>query len=191
MIIDAATTAAVGGAVRLLMGDRGGLAAMDPSLDGFWRSFRAIVLLLPALLPSIAAESFASDGETGPALLAIVAAVLASYLLGWLLFPALLAGLARPLGLGRVYVGWMVARNWTAIPASIPYVVVVSAWVIGLLPVELFGLLTLTTLGFSLWCGWRVARIAGDQPPLAAVGFTLLDFLLGVVAETAIDRLFA
>ena len=40
---------AIGGALRLARGDRGGLDCFDASIDGFWRSFRAALIVLPAL----------------------------------------------------------------------------------------------------------------------------------------------
>ena len=194
MIGDRATFDALRGAVRLILGDRAGLAAMDTSIAGFWASFAAMAILAPAVLVTVTME-LAALGEaypagTGPGTGAMVASAVLTYVLGWIAFPAMLAVLARPLGLGRVFVPWMVARNWTTVPASLPYVAVLALWGLGLLSRQALGGATLAALGFSLFCGWRVARLAGGQAPMAAVGFTLLDFLLGVAIEVSLDRLF-
>ena len=192
MIADRATRDALAGGLRLVLGDRAGLAAMDTGLDGFWSSFRAMAILAPAVLLLVALDPGADPraAETAPGTLVAVVSAGLTYVLGWIAFPALLAVVARPLGLGRVFVPWMVARNWTAVPASLPYVTVVALWGFGLLPQRALGGATLAALGFSLFCGWRVARLAGGQPAMAAVGFTLLDFLLGLLIELSIDRLF-
>lgn len=185
--------AAVAAALRLLGGDRRALAAMDPSLDGFWSSYRAMAWLAPAVGLAILAdvrlgEAVGIPQEASTVLLLVVG--IANYVLGWIAFPLFLMAVGRPLGVGHVFVPWMVARNWTAIPASVPYVAVVAAWLLGLLPVAALGPLTLAALGFSLYCAWRVAVIAGDRPVGAAVAFTLVDFLLGLLVESGADRLF-
>lgn len=188
------TLSAVIGSFRLVAGDRRGLAAMDASLDGFWRSFSVMVWLAPTVALSILADirlgEVIGPGRDTPAALVIFAGVV-NYVFGWIAFPLFLALLGRPLGVGRVFVPWMVARNWTAIPASLPYVLVVVVWLLGLLPIRLLGPLTLASVGFSLYCGWRVARIAGDRAFGVAVAYTLVDFLLGLTVETAADRLLA
>lgn len=181
------------GSIRLLGGDRRGLDAMDLSLDGFWASFRVMLWLAPAVALSLLAdlrlnELAGTPRETSDTL--VILAGVVSYVVGWVAFPLLLAVLGRPLGLGRAFVPWMVARNWTALPASVPYVVVVAAWLFGILPTRLLGPATLSALGVSLFCGWRVAVLAGGRPWGAAIAYTLVDFLLGLLIESAADRLF-
>lgn len=188
------TLAALIGSFRLVAGDRRALATMDASIEGFWQSFSVMVWLAPTVALSILADlrlgEVVGPGRDTSAVLVIFAGVV-NYVLGWIAFPLFLALLGRPLGVTRAYVPWMVARNWTAIPASLPYVVVVAAWLLGLLPIRLLGPLTLAAIGFSLYCGWRVARLAGDRAFGAAVAYTLVDFLLGLTVETAADRLLA
>ncbi|NLH81065.1 MAG: hypothetical protein GX458_09530 [Phyllobacteriaceae bacterium] len=181
------------GSMRLLGGDRRGLEAMDLSLDGFWASFRVMLWLAPAVALSLLAdlrlnELTGTPRQTGDGL--VILAGVVSYVAGWVAFPLLLAALGRTLGLGRVFVPWMVARNWTAIPASLPYVVVVIAWLAGVLPTRGLGPATLAALGVSLFCGWRVAMLAGGRSWGTAVAYTLVDFMLGLLIESGADRLF-
>ncbi|MCE1236422.1 MAG: hypothetical protein LWW93_08700 [Hyphomicrobiales bacterium] len=190
--MSASAVAALVGSLRLLGGDRRGLAAMDVSLDGFWSSFRVMLWLAPAIALSLLAdlrlnEAVGTPHETSAGL--VILAGVVNYVLGWLAFPLLLALLGRPLGLGRVYIPWMVARNWSAVPASLPYVAVVVVWLIGLMPISALGPATLAALGFSLYCGWRIAVVAGERPWGQAIGWTLADFLLGLLIESVFDRL--
>jgi hypothetical protein len=178
-------------ALRLLLGDRAAQAAFDVSLDGFWHSFRVMALLAPTALASILADhalahAAAEGAPIGPRL---VAGALA-YGLGWIAFPLLLALLARPFDLGPVYVPWMVARNWTSIPAALPAFVVTLAWLLGVLPTGLLGVASLAALGFSLYCAFVVARLVAGLGVAPAVGFVLLDFLLSMLVEGGLDRLF-
>lgn len=184
--------AALIGSLRLLAGDRRGLAAMDTSLDGFWSSFKVMLWLAPAVGLSILADvrlntALGTPHESDVAL--VVFAGVVNYVFGWVAFPVVLALLGRVLGITSVFVPWMVARNWTAIAASLPYVVVVMLWLMGLLPTSVLGPATLAALGFSLFCGWRVAVLAGGRPWGASIGFTLVDFMLGLLVESAADRL--
>jgi hypothetical protein len=189
--MNGSTVVALVAALRLLGGERRALAAMDIGLAGFWRSFQVMVWLAPAVALSILADLRLNEMAGTPrdgAGLVVFAGVL-NYVFGWLAFPALLAALGRPLGLGRVFVPWMIARNWTAVPASLPYVVVVVLWFLGLLPTQALAPATLAALGFSLFCGWRVAVVAGGRSWGVAIAYTLVDFLLGLFVETAADRL--
>lgn len=184
--------ASLAGALRLLGGDRRGLERMDLTLDGFWASFRVMAWLIPAVALAIFADlrlaaEIGSARSLSPA--AVMVAGVINYVLGWIAFPVFLALFGNMLGVGRVYVPWMVARNWVGVPASLPYVLVVALWLIGLMPTRLLGPLTLGALGFSLFCGWRVAVLAGERPAGAAVAFTLVDFLLGLLIEAGADRL--
>lgn len=177
--------------VRLLLGDRMAPAAFDVSLDGFWRSFAVIGLLAPTALVSILADHALSGGQLDPAPLSIRLGIGAvAYVLGWIAFPLVLALLARPFDLGRAYVPWMVARNWTSIPAALPAFVVTLAWLLGLLPTELLGIASLASLGFSLYCTYVVARLVAGLAIAHAIGFVLLDFLLSLLVEGGLDRLF-
>lgn len=190
--MSASALAALIGSLRLIAGDRRGLAAMDTGLDGFWSSFRVMLWLAPAIALSLLAdlrfnEVVGTPHETSAGL--VIFAGVIDYVLGWLAFPLLLALAGRPLGLGRVYVPWMVARNWSAVAASLPYVTVVALWLIGLLPIAALGPATLAALGFSLYCGWRIAVVAGERPWGQAIGYTLADFLLGLLIESLFDRL--
>ena len=181
-------------ALRLVLGDSGAQNAFDVSLDGFWRSFAVIGLLAPTALVSIVADhelalAAAVDPSTVSAFARLVAGSL-SYVLGWIAFPVAAALLARPFALDRVYVPWMVARNWTSIIAAIPAFVVTLAWLLGLLPTGLLGPGSLASLGFSLYCLYVVARRVAGLGIGSAAAFVLLDLLLSMVIEVGLDRLF-
>ncbi|MER2604422.1 MAG: hypothetical protein ABTQ29_01165 [Siculibacillus sp.] len=185
---------ALRGTIALILGDRRGIDALDCTLTGFWRSFFVIVPMLPLLVVSVVADGDlrAAHGvdTTTQSLAGRLFADGLVWILGWIAFPAVLALLARPLGLGRVYVPWIVARNWSTLPATLPYAVVLIGWSLGLLPDAVLAPGTLASLVFGLFVGWRVAVLVGGQTTGAAIGYTLLDFLLSLVVEVAVDRLF-
>lgn len=176
---------------RLVFGDARALAEMDLSLPGFWRSFVVMALLVPTVFVSIVADTrlaSAAHEAAGVSTAGRLVVGLLTYCLGWAAFPLALAGLARPFGLGPVFVPWMIARNWTAVVAVMPSFVLTTAWVVGLLPDRMLGFASLFGLGFSLWCAFVVARIVGRQPIFPAIAFVLLDLLLSMLIELGLDR---
>lgn len=177
---------------RLVFGDARALAEMDLSLTGFWRSFVVMALLVPTVFVSIVADArlaATAHEAAGVSVAGRLVVGLITYFLGWIAFPVALAGLARPFGLGAVYVPWVIARNWTAFVAVVPSFVLTTAWVLGLLPDHMLGFASLFGLGFSLWCAFVVARIVGRQPVFPAIAFVLLDLLLSMLVELGLDRL--
>jgi len=186
-------TRALTGSWRLILGDERAMAWFDTSIGGFWRSFAAMILCLPVPLLDLSAQRLLPMADrVGPAamegplywLVGLVA-----YGLTWIVFPIALVLLARPLGIARVFVPYMVARNWTTLLAAVPGFVVTLAWYFGLLPLEALGPLNLVALGFALYCSWQATRIACAAPAGLTGGLVALDFLLSLVVYTAADRL--
>ena len=184
---------ALSGSWRLLVGDARAMAWFDTSIDGFWRSFQAIVLVLPMPIVELAAQRFLPMAHrVDPSVLEGATywlGGLAAYVVSWVAFPAILAVIAKPLGLARVYVPFMVARNWTSVLAAAPSFVVTLLFLVGILPVGLLGPLNLAALGFGLYYSWQVTRIACAAPPGLTGGLVALDFLVSLVVYTAADRM--
>ncbi len=184
---------ALKGSWRLLLGDARGMAFFDLTIGGFWRSFAAMALCLPMPVVELSAQRLLPvAARVGPQTLEgplYWVGGFAAYVLTWIAFPVLLAVVAKPLGLARVYVPYMVARNWTTLLATVPSFVVTAAFLLGLLPLEALGPLNLAALGFGLYYAWMVTRIACATPPGLTAGLVALDFLVSLVVYTAADRL--
>jgi hypothetical protein len=102
------------GAWLTMLGRREGLALLDLSEDGFWKSLQAVIVALPPLLLSwtvtgreIAASSNLSVASAAGRLAVIDMAA-------WFLPLILLAYAARPLGFGDRFVTFFVANNWAS-----------------------------------------------------------------------------
>ena len=106
---------------RLLMADAKALPDLDLSRDGFWRSYLALILAVPAMIPILAAErTLAGLSNTGglfdePGLLA---AVMTAELLAIVAVPALLAALAPALLHSPRFTGFIIAWNWAGIVSA-------------------------------------------------------------------------
>ena len=102
------------GAWRMMMGKPDGLRLLDISADGFWNSFFAIIIALPALAASWIAVandvSQASDIAGGRLFILLRLAMVD--LGAWVLPLGALALAARPAGIGDRVVHYVVATNW-------------------------------------------------------------------------------
>lgn len=121
------------GAWRLMMGKREGVALLDITADGFWNSFFAIAIALPALI--VGWVGTANEIGANPA----AAASPLSYLLrlalidigAWILPLIGLAFVAASAGIRDRFVHYVIASNWSS---------AILAWL--MLPAALLRLIT-------------------------------------------------
>jgi hypothetical protein len=180
-----------GAAWALFKGDRQGIREFDVSVEGFWRSFGVIVLLLPAIGILVAAQrsmlltSSAYSLDTFPTAAFLWSRVVA-YGIGWVDYPLALALLARPLGIGKRFVPLVVALNWSSLIAAIPVTLPSLLYILGLLGQDGYDFLNLVAFGLVLRYQYVVTRAATAAPPVFAFGLVVLDTLLGFAAEASV-----
>ncbi|GAB5505014.1 MAG: hypothetical protein Rhirs2KO_01770 [Rhizobiaceae bacterium] len=147
------------GVWKLMNGRSEGLNQLDLSVDGFWNSFFAILIALPAL--GVGWVSFANEiagGEPFGYRLWILTKLAVIDLISWVGPIVLFAFLARPVGLIDRFVPYVVASNWASaffawflLPPSL----------IGLFwpdAVELTDLLSLVVIIATLVLAWRLTN---------------------------------
>jgi hypothetical protein len=185
---------ALQGSWLLLWNRPEGMRAFDLSIDGFWRSFAVIVLLVPMFVISSLAErqllidETAFQADTFPAGTYWLAQF-TSLGLDWIALPVLLAGLASPLGISRNYVPFIVARNWSSLLAAVPYVLVGLLYLAGLIAAGIMVLLSLVTLVIVIWYRFLIARIALQASISMALGVVVLDIVLSLLVGELAGRL--
>lgn len=155
------------GAWRMMLGKPDGLRWLDLSVDGFWNSFVAILIALPAMLTGW--FSFAHDPTLfadlfrGP--LDILLRLAVVDIMAWVLPIVALGAVARHVGLGSRFVPYVVANNWAS---------AIFAWI--MLPPTLVRIfwpdeaqaatgLSLILFMVSLFLSWRVAFFAIARGP--------------------------
>ncbi|MEC9470098.1 MAG: hypothetical protein VYA18_10295, partial [Pseudomonadota bacterium] len=126
MISKVEIRAALDGSWLLLRNRPEGMAFFDQSIQGFWRSFSVIFLLVPVYVVSCLAEKrlFFAENLYHPDAFPNGSYWFAQFLgmgVDWLALPLLLALLAAPIGISNRYVSFIVVRNWTSLLASVPY----------------------------------------------------------------------
>ncbi|KZE36232.1 hypothetical protein IMF23_12690 [Chelatococcus daeguensis] len=154
------------GCWQVLNRSNGALETFDVSFTGFWHSFLAMALAAPAFVVGVAAARFTRSGPDWmhdgglfdmPDILFAQALVIAS---AWLLFPLLMLGFVRLMGLERRYVGYIVAYNWSNVAALLLLALPPALHVLGLATA---GLAVFYALAFGFivfYFRWVLARIA-------------------------------
>jgi hypothetical protein len=172
------------GAYRLAFLDPSGMTFFNLSVDGFWRSFFAAVLVAPGFVLLVAQKLTArSDAlDLGWAMLVQILA----YGLMWAAFPVVALVLTQLLGLARNYVPLIVAINWAAV---LQLAVLLAAMLLGLLLPALEGLVLLVVTGGLLFYQWFVIRTALQTTGGVALLMVLVDLVLNTTINLSADRL--
>ncbi len=167
----------------LARGDQRGMTLFDLSVDGFWHSFAAALLVAPAYA-LVLADQYAHLGWPESTLWTALTETI-SYVAGWLAFPIAAIFLTRLLGLASRYVPLIVANNWSAVVQMGVYTVVV---VFGtLLPPEMRALALLLTTLAVLAYQWFVIRTALGTSSGTALGLVVIDVLLSMAVSRGLD----
>lgn len=172
-----------------------GLASFDMTEAGFWRSFGAIWLTLPAWVVSLALAHerlapLAPDGE----LLnfsRLTLAVTAGHVASFLALPLAMIPVARGLGFERGYVPFVVVTNWIGAVGStflaLPTVLLLVDWATP-------GLAALFTLAFAvvvLRVQWFATKATLQVPGRTAAAVVALGLVLDFGIGRTIDILAA
>ena len=184
--------ASLSGAWDVMNGRAEGLRKLDLTIDGFWRSFGAIVLILPVALIAMASERLAlpSVGREAVTLTGgYVMLRLIAVIVDWLAFPAILALLARPMGIAARFVPYIVARNWAAVPVAIMFAVPHLFHALGVLPTGMLSFMLLVLFGIAVWFAYVVVRTAMQVPPVLAIPIVVLEIASGIFIELFFSRL--
>jgi hypothetical protein len=169
------------GGWHVMWGQPKGMDRLDVSLEGFWRSFGAVVFVVPSLVIAILLQrsTLAGSGEPVAQLApADLSANAVGLLLDWITFPILFALLAKPLGVAAGYVPFIVARNWAAVSVAAIGTLLNAVGALPFAPVALTSALLVMALGLTLWFSYNVARTALRAPIGLAIPIVVLDFLL-------------
>jgi hypothetical protein len=176
---------ALGGALRLAVGDRRGLGFFDTSLDGFWRSFRAATLCFPLYLILVAFRVSSLQWERSGVPVALIVETV-GYVISWVAFPLLILPLARLLGRENRFLPFMVVYNWSQIPQTGLFVLVALDAASGLLTPGSVAFARLAATVAVLVYEWYIARVTlavtGAQAMLVVIADLVLNSALGRIA---------
>jgi hypothetical protein len=179
----------------IFLGRADAIRGFDLTVEGFWRSFFAIVLGAPGyLLTAIAVREGMlgnTDPAAGPTGGAFLADAIVGYLGVWLALPLLFALVARRLGVSGTFPTFVVARNWASVIETVPAAAVALAFLTGLIGSEFAALLMAVLLIVLLRYDYLVARRSLSVGGGFALAVVAVDFLLNLLISSASDALFA
>ena len=170
------------GAYRRARFDRTGHQHFDVSLDGFWRSFFAAVIVLPAsvLLAVVepASAEASVDAAGGNWLGRLVLHGLA-YVLGWVALPFVMLYVSQALRRPDKFIGFIVAYNWAAVwQMAVMLLAVLIGWLWG--APGFLQLMKFFAVVAILVYQWFIAKTALGINGIEASGVVVLDLVLGL-----------
>lgn len=170
--------AGIYGAWLLARREPKGVEWFDDSVRGFWHSFLAAALLLPAVL-----ALGILDGTIGG--LRSLSVEVIAYVIQWTAYPVIAASITESMGRGHRWVRLVVAGNWASViqmAAFLP-VAILALMVPGGGGVAMVGLMvTVLLLVYQVY----VTHAALEVPFLPAATLVLLNVLLsGLISSVA------
>ncbi len=171
-----------------------GMRYLDQSLEGFWRSFAVIILVTPMFALSTLSERklLLEEANILPENFPDGVFWLAQFTrlaMDWVTLPLVLAALAKPIGITRGYVPFVVARNWSSLLVSLPYAVGAALYVVGVIAPGIMVLFSLATLLVVIWYQFVVARITLQGTIATTIGVVVLDIVLSLLIGEISGRL--
>jgi hypothetical protein len=182
------------GAWRLFLGRPDALRFFDTSVDGFWRSFRAIILVAPlyglvalADRSDLLTDANPGDDYSNAQFWAAKALTLA---LDWVTLPILLGLIADFIGIRRGYPALIVARNWATVLMIVPFAVIALLDLSGIGDANTLVLPSLVALIATFRMSYEIARKTLGVGADIAIAFVALDFLVSLAIVLICNRLF-
>jgi hypothetical protein len=166
------------GVGRLIRYDPRWPDGFSPTTGGFLRSFIGPLLGLPFYL--VVSAMIAGGGAPVSRLMWVAGL---SHVLNALAFPAVIAAITRPLGIGAGYAGFIIIFNWASLFLNI-CAAAASLLTFGGQPgYALFTFVWFVLFGISLFITWRAAReTLSPEIPIALL-MVVLSVGVGVFAD--------
>lgn len=182
------------GAWALFLDRPNAIRMFDASYQGFWRSFQAIVLIIPIYALTVYVERRMLLNDSVPDEVysesAFVAAAWLTLAFDWITLPLLLAALAPFLAIRQGYTAYIVARNWSAVAVAVPYGAISVVQLLGPDIGDLVFFPLVIALAIALRFSYLIARRALGVPMDVAIGFVALDVLVSVGLAQMFSRAF-
>jgi len=174
----AVIAAGIASALLLGRGRPEGLALVETTPAGAWRSFAAALICLPALL-AIRFLAWASLGTPEGGMARALIAEITAYTVAWVGFALVSLPLAQAWGREAAWPRFIAAWNWTNILQYGVMLVLTVPGAIGL-PAPVTQVLTLVGIAYAFWLEWFVARHALGVDGSKAAALVGLDLALGL-----------
>ncbi|MGO4573153.1 hypothetical protein [Microvirga sp. 2TAF3] len=181
------------GTLDLLNSRVEGLKAFDMSERGFWRSFAAIWLTLPAYIVSLAFERLRLGLllPDHPLLdsLWIDLVVAIGHVASFVVLPVAMIWVTRKFKLTGHYVPFVIVTNWVNVIGMLVMSIPVLLLLLGWAPPALAGLFSVAFLAIILRLQWFATKATLHVPCFFAFGIVALGIALNTFIDTAVRGL--
>ncbi len=167
------------GAYRLALRDPQGMTFFDTSVNGFWRSFFAAVLIAPLYLVLLSVRY--RVGLIDAPLFRLITVEISAYIIAWVAFPLAMITLCRILKRDDRYLGFIVAYNWAAVLQNGIYLPLSFLTITGAIPAPAGNMISLAVLIAILFYTWFIAKTALNITSAQAAAIVFLDYGLGIL----------
>ena len=165
--------------------DRGGVGWLDGSVDGFWKSFFAAVLIAPFFGLALWLAIYSTADEADLTAIFFIEAV--SYVGAWFFWPLIASELCRLIDPDLDARTYIVACNWSEIWIMMLRLPLLALGVSGLLDTAVTQFLGLLFLIVVLFYRFTIARHTLDAPMPVAAGLTFVDMMSGRLWRSGTD----
>jgi len=181
------------GAWRLFLDRPDAMGCFDVSADGFWRSFYAIILIVPAYAlialsewTQILADPVAAAAFQGNAFI-FNKGLIAGF--DWITLPVILALAAPMLGINRTYAAFIVARNWGAVLSNAIAGIVPIMFLFGMVGSGAANIIFIVILIVVIRYNFLIARRALGAEVGLAVGIVIGDIAISLAIFGTANRI--
>ena len=181
------------GTLDLLHSRSEGLKSFDMSERGFWRSFMAIWLTLPAYIVSLAFERL-RPGMLQPDRVLLdnvwVDVVVAfGHVAGFIALPVAMIWIARWFRLEKAYVPFVIVTNWISVIGMLVLSVPAMLMLLGWAPPQLASLFSLAFAIIIVRLQWFATKSTLGLTSLSALGIVVLGIVLNAFVASAMRGL--
>jgi hypothetical protein len=178
------------GAWNLFLNRPDALRAFDTSLEGFWRSFQAILVVAPLYFITALTDRMGAVGD--PATIVTPekfwATELLTVVLDWIALPALLAVIGGLVGIKQRYPAYIVVRNWATPVMLAPFAAVSLLGVLGV-GEDILLIPSLASIAFSLRFSYLIVRKTLGVTIDVAIAFVTLDVFVSLAVVKIVGKL--
>ena len=177
--------AALLGALHLARFDAAGIKYFEPTLEGFWRSFWAAGLVGPLFLLLLIIKYIQSNGF---ALVHHIAIESLAYVIAWVLFPLVMAGLTQQFDCTKNYILFIISYNWCSAIQNGVYLPIAILGYAGMLSSGIANLLALLAITWVVVYTFFIVHTVLKVSRITAFGIVVLDLILGLLLDTATNK---
>ncbi len=175
------------GAFLLVRRDPRGMGFFNITLEGFWRSFFAAVLVAPmfAIIMALHRPEQAAEATVAWQILAQTI----RYAIDWAAYPVIVAVIARLMNLSHLYVGYIVAYNWAKVLINAAFLVLAVMAAPDIVPEGLMNFLRFVTLIAVIYYLWFVTCTALQLAWYVGAGLVAIEFIASFLVGSMVTGL--